>query len=130
MPWVVGRVGRLWARWKGKESGSGEEEESKAQIKAILGGIGIGIGCTLTARAIIRTLIKFSNIDTNQPTSWVRSYPRVGWVVSVLQAFGRMLGGEIGSGWMGKVNKCIGVLGVLSVTGWVFVKWYGLFVDG
>jgi hypothetical protein len=108
-----------------------EDEESKAHIKAILGGLGIAIGCTFAGQAILRALIRFGNINTRQPASWVlHSYPRVKGVVSVLRAFARMLGGGSGGGWMGKMNRHIGVWGVLGVTGWVFVKWHGLFVDG
>ena len=79
VPWFVGRVGRLWVRRKGEKNGNGEEaEETEAQIKAILGGIGIAIGCTFTGRAILRALIKFDNTNTHQPASWVlHSYPRV-----------------------------------------------------
>jgi hypothetical protein len=96
--------------------GEGGEEEGKAQIKAILGGLGIAIGCTFTGRAILRALIMFCNTNANRPR-WVRSYPRVGWTVSVLQVFGRMLGGGSGDGWMGKVNRCVGLLELLGVTG-------------
>jgi hypothetical protein len=92
----------------------GGVKKKKAKHKrAILGGIGISIGCSFAGRAIIRALIKFGNTDTNinRPSSTLNWVLRVKGVVSVLQAFGRMLGGGSWGGWMRKVDRCMGCWG-------------------
>jgi hypothetical protein len=84
--------------WVRKRAGAGKKK-AKVQIKAILSGIGIanrmyirgdGSSCAVP--------IKFSNAGQFKLGSLTSA--RWGCVVSVLQAFGRLLGGEskIGSG--------------------------------
>jgi len=58
------------------------------------------------------------------------SHVRVTGGVGLVEAFGRILGGAGNSGRMWKLERFVSTLGVFYATGWVFVKWHGLFVDG
>jgi hypothetical protein len=95
---LIGRIGRGWRRrgegmWVGKRAGAGKKK-TKPKIKAILGGIGIATGCTSAGWLVMRGPVKFSNAGSSSCSSRARSHPRVGGVVSDLQVFGRLFGGE------------------------------------
>ena len=133
MSGLVGRAGRL-RQGRVRQERVGEEEEGKAQIKAILGGIGVGVGCTSAGRAILRALIKFG--EGGYPSVHLRVGSGSGGctfgirkVIRVLEVFGRMLGGKSGTGseWMGRVKGGVGSvlydwMGVREMV-WIVRRW-------
>lgn len=122
-----------------------EEEEGKAQAKAVPGGIGIGIGCFVAGRVVLNALLQFgaSGSQAHPGSVFVNNLVRsvvgslglgewegrvtgvlggVGQAVDVVHAVGAFLGGT-------GARRMAGRLGVVYATGWVFVKWHNALVD-
>ncbi|KAF7982742.1 hypothetical protein HWV62_26622 [Athelia sp. TMB] len=124
------------------------EEESKAQYKAIVGGMGVTFGCYLAGRLVLSSLIRFGlrlrapafgsafvsalfatlGLRNSENSNWAE---RIGsaldgaseWV-RVFGAFLGATGGNAGS----SALRGLGKLGVMYATGWAIIKWHNRLV--
>ncbi|KZP34086.1 acyltransferase [Athelia psychrophila] len=125
-----------------------DEEESKAQYKAVIGGVGVSFGCYLAGRLVLGSLVRLglrsrapafgSAFSSALLTSLgLGGWESSRWVQGISSALdgtaewahiiGAFLGASEG-GARSSMMRGLGKLGVIYATGWVVVKWHNLLI--